>query len=261
VVDVAAHEEAPGPHRGYDALLFERLAELEPTSFWFRSRNALILWALDRYFPQARSLLEVGCGTGFVLDAIHRARPELAITGGDLFAEGLAVARRRLPDVPLVQLDATAMSFDKAFDVVAALDVIEHIADDAAALRGIRRAARDGGGLLLTVPQHPALWSATDEAARHERRYTRRRLVTAVESAGWRPVRVTSFVSLLLPLLAASRIRLRSGREYELEDEFSLPPFVDRAFESVMTLERQLIRSGAPLPAGGSLLLVARAEP
>jgi SAM-dependent methyltransferase len=250
------HREESG---GYDAELFPVLEKLEARSFWFRARNKLILWALRQYFPNARDLLEIGCGTGFVLEAIRRGRPELDLVGAELFSSGLEIARRRLPDVPLLQLDARTMGLVEAVDVVAAFDVLEHIRDDEEVLEEAGRALRLGGGLVLTVPQHPWLWSAADDFAHHERRYRRNELVAKVEQAGMRVVRITSFVSFLLPLLAVSRLRgARDSATYEFEREFELARPLDRALELVLAAERGLIARGISFPAGGSLLVVAK---
>jgi SAM-dependent methyltransferase len=242
---------------GYDAGIFDELAALEARSFWFRGRAGLLGWALERYFPAARTLLEVGCGTGYTLAEIRRRRPQLEVTGGEQYAEGLRIARERLPGARLLELDARSLPFDGEFDVVGAFDVLEHIADDEAALASMRRAAVPGGGLVVTVPQHPRLWSAADDYAHHERRYTRRELIAKLERAGFDVVRVTSFVTLLLPLMLLSRTR---ERPYDLRRELQLPPLVDRSFAGVLALERALIRAGVSLPAGGSLLVVARAR-
>ena len=243
----------------YDPSIFEELAELEPRSFWFRGRATLLAWALERYFPQAHTLLEVGCGTGYTLAAIHDRRPGLELTGGELYPEGLRVARRRLPDVQLLELDARSLPYEAEFDVVGAFDVLEHIPEDDQALASMRRAVAPGGGLVVTVPQHPRLWSAADDFAHHQRRYTRRELVAKVEAAGFRVVRTTSFVSLLLPLMVLSRLRERSVDSFDFRREFELPRFVDGTFAAALALERALVRAGVSLPAGGSLLLVARA--
>jgi SAM-dependent methyltransferase len=246
---------APG---GFDEESFQHLPEAEEKSFWFRSRNSLIVWALQRYFPRARSMLEVGCGTGFVLAGVRKAFPEMRLVGGELYRAGLAVAAQRVPDAELLELDARDLAFDGEFDVVGAFDVLEHIAEDALALREMHSALRPGGGLLVTVPQHPRLWSAVDEYSQHVRRYTRADLLEKVREAGFDIVRWTSFVSLLLPLLAASRLRFRGAKAFDPLSEYRSPAFVDSALGWVLAAERALIKSGLPLPAGGSLLVVAR---
>jgi SAM-dependent methyltransferase len=243
---------------GFDEQSFEHLPEAEEKSFWFRSRNSLIVWALRRYFPQAQSMLEVGCGTGFVLAGVRDAFPQMRLVGGELFQAGLAVAARRVPDAELLELDARNLPFQAEFDVVGAFDVLEHIDDDERALGQMHAALRPGGGLLVTVPQHPRLWSAVDDYSQHVRRYTRRELLAKVRGAGFEVVHWTSFVSFLLPVLAASRLRFRGDKAFDPLSEYRSPPFVDSALGWVLAAERALIKSGLPLPAGGSLLAVAR---
>lgn len=236
----------------FDPNLFEPLADVEERSFWFRARNRLIVSTFRRRFPDATSFLEVGCGGGVVLAALAEALPQLRLVGGELYEEGLAVARRRLPDVELRALDARDLGYEDEFDVVGAFDVIEHIEEDDEVLRGMHAACRPGGGVMLTVPQHAWLWSARDEIARHRRRYSRRGLLAKLAAAGFRRPWATSFVSLLLPLMALSR-RRRKVSSAELE----VGRAANAALGVAMALERGLIRAGLPLPAGGSLLVTA----
>ena len=73
----------PGPSFDADYLL-DDIAAAEPWHFWFRARRRLVLWALRFYFPSLRSVLDVGCGTGFVLDGLQRSSPDLALAGSDI---------------------------------------------------------------------------------------------------------------------------------------------------------------------------------
>ncbi len=245
-----------GSTEGFDPESFTHLAEREERSFWFRSRNRILLWSLARYFGGAGSLLEIGCGTGYVLKGVAAAHPAMRLAGAELHPEGLRFARDRIPSASFVQLDATRMPFVEEWDVVGAFDVLEHIDADEAALAGMFTATRPGGGIMITVPQHPSLWSQADDYARHARRYTRAELVSKVQAAGFRVRRVTSFVSLLLPVMYASRVlERRSDRPYDPEREHASAervPWLERALDS----ELALIRRGVDLPAGGSLLLV-----
>lgn len=158
---------------GYDAELFGRLADLEDRSYWFRVRNRLVVDLVQSYTVPGDRVLEVGCGTGYVLQALSRDCG-LAVTGSELLSAALGYARARVPEASVVQLDAREMPFDAEFDLVGAFDVLEHIDDHLGALRGMRRAVRPGGCVVLTVPQHEWLWSSVDEQAHHVRRYGRR---------------------------------------------------------------------------------------
>lgn len=244
---------------GYDPAHFAELAGLESRNFWFRARNRLIVWALGRYFPGAKRFLEAGCGTGFVLSGLAAAFPALDLTGSEVAAEGLAFAAGRAPRAQLIQMDARRIPFREEFDVAGAFDVIEHIGDDGAVLRALRDALVPGGGLLLTVPQHPFLWSAYDARSRHVRRYRAAELRGKVLEAGLEIVKMTSFVTLLLPLMIVSRLLQRApGADYDPLAELRIAPWLNWTLEQALDFERLLIRSGAALPAGGSLLVVAR---
>lgn len=244
---------------GFEPALFAELARLEAQNFWFRARNRLIVWALGRYFGGASRLLEIGCGTGFVLAGIAAALPEVRLCASEIHASALQYAARRVPQAQFMQMNACGLPFDAEFDVVGAFDVIEHIEDDMAVLREMHRALIPGGGLLLTVPQHPFLWSDYDVCAHHVRRYTARALRDKVIAAGFEMVRMTSFISLLLPLMMMSRLTQRGRRgDYDPLAELRLQSWLNTLLEKVLDVERWLIQAGIPLPIGGSLLVVAR---
>ncbi len=244
---------------GYDPSIYPLLAKQEDGHFWHRSRAALIAWALRKYFPEAKTFLEVGCGTGNVLSHIAARNPSLDIHGCDSFREGLVWARKRLGSTgTLLCLAAGDLPFDREFDVLGAFDVVEHTEDDAAALRQMHQALVPGGGLLLTVPQHPALWSASDERAHHFRRYTAGGLVAAIERAGFSIVMTTSFVSLLLPaMFVARRWRPKTAARLAIEREMTVNPLANWALYQLMSMERSMIAAGVRFALGGSRLVVA----
>lgn len=249
--------EATEAGEGFDPASFELLAGLEPGSYWFEVRNRIIIWALQAYFPEAQDYLEIGCGTGFVLAGVREAAPDLRLTGTELYPQGLEYARLRVPDAELAQMDARKIPYEEAFDVIGAFDVLEHIQEDETVLAQMHAGLRPGGGILVTVPQHAWLWSPNDEVAKHCRRYSRKELTTKVRRAGFEVARVTSFVSLLLPLMALSRLRKRHS-DTAVTSEFEIGGFANALLTGVLRFELFLIRRGISLPAGGSLLLVAR---
>jgi SAM-dependent methyltransferase len=241
----------------FSARQFEDLLTVESRHFWFGARNQLITWALRRFFPDAGTFLEVGCGTGQVLRALAQAVPSLRLTGVEGSLTGLRFLVGRVPQLEAIQATATALPYESEFDVVGAFDVLEHLPDDAAAMREIARSVKPGGGVLLTVPQHPRLWSSLDRYAGHQRRYTRRDLISRVRNAGLDVLFVTSFVSFLLPALFLSRMTQQSEVVDPLQ-EFRISPAVNAFGRMTMAIERRCIVSGISLPAGGSLLVVAR---
>ena len=253
---LAFSPELATSNEGFESNLFEQLARLESRNFWFRSRNRLIIWALRKYFPNFQDFLEVGCGTGFVLSGIEKEFPHLKLQGSEVFIHGLGFASERLAHTDLFQMDARNIPFDQEFDVIGAFDVIEHIQEDSLVLSELYRSTKQG--IVLSVPQHPWLWSQADDYAHHVRRYHSQELKSKVEAVGFRVTRMTSFVALLLPLMLASRLRQRRVRNnYDLTAELNIRQWINSTLESVMTVERKMIQMGISFPLGGSLLLVA----
>jgi SAM-dependent methyltransferase len=248
-------------NEGYDASYFGELYALEARNYWFRARNALLTWALRKYFSGARNFFEIGCGTGFVLAGVARAMPQLALYASEISSGGLPYAAKRAPAAQLFQMDARTIPFVEHFDTIGLFDVLEHIEDDAGVLAQAHRALREGGGLLVTVPQHAFLWSEYDEHAHHVRRYSAAELRAKVLNAGFRIVMATSFVSLVLPLMLLSR-KLRRGSQagFDVLAELRVGRATNFLLEAVLAFERALIRLGVRFPAGGSLLLVARRD-
>ena len=147
----------------------------------------------------------------------------MRVAGSEVFREGLAFAANRMPATELLQMDARKIPFVAEFDVIGAFDVLEHIEEDQEVLQQMHAAVKPGGGIIVTVPQHPWLWSGMDDYSFHKRRYTRAELTNKIKRAGFCPVWTTSFVTLLLPALMISRNRLKRYNEnFSPEAEYGL---------------------------------------
>jgi 2-polyprenyl-3-methyl-5-hydroxy-6-metoxy-1,4-benzoquinol methylase len=180
------------------------------------------------------------------------------LIGSEALLAGLRHAKRRLPDLEFVQLDARDLPYFGEFDAIGAFDVVEHIEEDDAVLASFHRALKPGGRLFITVPQHMWLWSAVDEQAMHKRRYTREEMRCKLVAAGFQILHFTSFVTALLPVLWATRFAKRGASDSEASSsELAISPFLNALFAIVMRIDEALIRVGISLPVGGSLLAVA----
>jgi len=241
----------------YPADIFPKLAALEEGHWWFRARNELLLWIIQNKIRPFREFLEIGCGTGFVLQNLSRHFPGTNFHGSEYYEEGLAFARRRVPTAQFSRLDASQMEDKEKYDVIGAFDVLEHIREDQKTLANLARALRPGGFLVITVPQHMWLWSSVDEQAHHIRRYTSPDLGKKLVHGGFKLVYRTSFVSLLVPLMWLVRRKV-VGKNYDPLIEFRLFPWVNGMLRAVMKVEFGLLRCGIRLPVGGSLLVVAQ---
>jgi SAM-dependent methyltransferase len=247
---------------------FEPLFAAEDRHFWFRCRNRCIS-AAARLIPDLDSIkdiIEHGCGTGFVLRELQRIFPKARITGADLFAEGLALARKRFGGA-LVQTDLMQCEYKETFDLVGLFDVLEHLDDDRRALAALREQLRPGGWLLLTVPAHTVLWSDYDVASGHRRRYTQPELMSRLSEARFEVKFCTEFMLALFPLMLLRR-RLSWGRKggapergsnsEDAASELQVNPLLNRLLEVILRPEAWWIARRQELPVGTSLLALAR---
>ncbi|KQT35108.1 methyltransferase [Sphingomonas sp. Leaf412] len=238
-----------------DRRVYDRMAEHDSTHWWYRARRDILADYLTRFggLPAAARILEIGCGTGHNL-------PMLAAFGAvdaieiDPAARAVASARlgRPVGDAPLPDLTGVPRGH---YDLIAVLDVVEHIADDVAALAAMRQCLAPGGKILIAVPAHQWMWSAHDVVNHHHRRYSKATLVRAIRTAGLRERKLGYFNSLLFPLAAAARV---AGRLTGRDDSDDSPPAapVNALFEKIFRLERHLV-GRVPMPIGVSILTLA----
>ena len=234
---------------------YREMAELDERHWWYRARRAVLADLIRREVkppPKAR-ILEIGCGTGHNLEMLAAFGTVDAL---ELDDEARAIAERRLgrkiKNAPLPELAGVRA---RQYDLIAALDVIEHIDDDEAALAAIAGKLKAGGKFIMTVPAHQWMWSAHDVVNHHKRRYSKQGLRRLIESSPLRLQRIGYFNSLLFPLAVAERFasRLRGNDNADV----TLPPApLNSALEMVFAAERHLV-GRLPLPPGLSLFAVA----
>ncbi len=247
----------------YPSSGFDVTDDVEDDSFWVWSRTRLlkreVLQAVVG-IPQAR-FFEIGCGTGTFLRSLS-SESSLELLGSEIYLRGLRSATAQSQNIEFIQLDATAIPFNAEFDAIGAFDVIEHIEDDVSVLCGIQRALKPAGRLILSVPQHQFLWSNIDKFVHHRRRYSRKDLLSKLESAGFQINYVTSFVFMLFPLMLVSRLFEHTHKTPTTTADFirqvRFNPFVNRVFDLFMRIDEAMIARRWSLPWGGTLLVVAQ---
>ena len=240
-----------------DADYHRLVARVEDDHWWYVARRKIVRSVLENFGPPSDArLLDVGCGTGGNLEMLARFG-RLRATEMNPYARQVAVGRG-VCEVVEGWLPGNIPFEAGSFDVVTALDVIEHVEDDEAALDNLRSLLVAGGRLVVTVPAYQWLWSRHDETNHHIRRYTISQLSERLRSTGFQPVHQTYFNTWLFPVGAAARLAdrwVRIGRATDMQ----LPPrLMNAALKGVFESECRFVVSRT-LPFGLSVLAVARA--
>ncbi|MGE0131036.1 MAG: class I SAM-dependent methyltransferase [Blastocatellales bacterium] len=235
----------------------KQYANLEQWHWWFRGRQRILESFLRRELGRGRStsIASVGCGPAEGLQWLEQfIHPQGKIVGIDL--EPLH-ARRIPPHIEYAIGKLEAAPFAAAsFDAVLALDVLEHLDNDAAGLSEAARMVKTGGLLLVTVPALPSLWGSQDVVSHHRRRYTKQTLCRAFHQAGLPLPRVSYFNTLLFPPVAGVRWTRRAlGKVENARSDFddTRPGLVNEFLASVFATERHIVPR-LPLPIGVSLI-------
>ena len=236
--------------------VYDQMAQLDSRHWWFTARRRILDGIIERIVrpPRDARILELGAGTGHNLAMLSRfgtvEASELDPIARELASErlGRPVVEAALPDL--------SMFTPASYDLIALLDVLEHVPDDKASLEAIRELLKPGGALLVTVPINPWMWTAHDVAHHHHRRYRKREIRALAERAGYEIDLLSPFNSLLFPPIAAVRLVGKITGKDDSDDAMPSAP-VNKVLDSIFGLERSLI-GRVPMPFGVSLVAVLR---
>lgn len=235
--------------------VYREMAELDERHWWYSARREVLADLIRREVkppPKAR-ILEIGCGTGHNLDMLGEFGKVDAL---ELDDEARAIAERRLGrEVMSDPLPELAGVRSRQYHLIAALDVIEHVDDDHAAIAAIAAKLKRGGKLLMTVPAHQWMWSAHDVVNHHKRRYSKQALRRLIDSSPLRLDKIGYFNSLLFPFAVAERFASKVRGKDSADVKLPSAP-LNSALRAVFAAERHLV-GRLPLPPGLSLFAVA----
>ncbi len=250
-----------------DKQYYKEYYHLERKHWWFRARLEILEDLLTKQalhgLPARPRILNAGVATGATTTMLEKHGTVTSLE----YDKDCCDFLRETVKMPVVNASLTELPFeDAAFDLVCAFDVIEHIEDDALAVREIHRVLAPGGVVFLTVPAYQFLWSKHDEVNHHFRRYTADQLDRVLQQAAFRRERTSYFNSLLFPPIALARTVSNLRPEKETEegtsgsdfDAYQTGDFVNSIFYKVFRLERKLLGKRGRFPFGVSLFTIGR---
>ena len=234
---------------------------VEQAHWWYTGRRKILAGFVEQICREVTDrrprILDVGCGTGanlLMLSEYGEAE------GVDISEDALAFCRERGLDKVRLGAGEKLPYEDGTFDLVTAFDVVEHMDDDLAGLREMRRVLRPGGRALLFVPTFMFLWGLQDDVSNHRRRYRLPELRRVLEQAGFEIERTTyANITFFLPILVMRQLMRLTGVKAESENNINVSA-LNGVLGSVFGAESWLLRF-MNLPFGVSGLCVARVKP
>jgi ubiquinone/menaquinone biosynthesis C-methylase UbiE len=240
---------------------YEVMFDVEDDHWWFVGRRAIVFALIDDALQKSdavsrRIILDIGCGTGATMDHLKRYGE---VQGIDLSELPLRFSRKR-GHSRVMLASATELPFaDNSFDLLTALDVIEHLDDDVRGLGEIRRVLKPGAPAVIFVPAFQALWGPNDDQSGHKRRYRLDGLKSAATAAGLTIEHISyANIAMFLPIWVGRKILQLFGREEQAENRIN-NPLINKLLSRIFTSEAGWLRRRS-LPFGVSIVCVVRKE-
>ncbi len=241
-----------------DKSYYEIFFDVQRRHWWFSTKKEIVLDLIRRtcfnVFAKQK-ILDVGCGAGLMLNSLEKIGETY---GMDMSDDAINFSKKIYSGV--VKKGSLPVNFpydDNEFTIVVALDVIEHIDDDIAALKTIKNSMVVGGQLIVTVPACMILWSKHDVLNEHKRRYSLTELREKLIIAGYSVERISYFNTLLFPAILLVRMINKIFKREDGSDVALPSPVINFILKNIFSIERWLLRV-VNLPIGVSVLAVAK---
>lgn len=243
-----------------DEIEYEKMYSLEDTYWWFQGRKFIIFSLLGKYSllkkDTPKRVIDLGCGTGLILSELNAISVPVGI---DFSMTALSFCKRRgLRDLTCADVNNLPFA-DESFDLIFALDLLEHIKDDKHLLGEIRRICGPGGVLIATVPAHQYLWSEHDEALHHYRRYSAKEFHKLIVQSGFELIKYSFCISFMyFPIVIFRKLqKLFKPSGSPKTHLILLPRWMNSFLIQLLRLEAFLIKY-INFPFGVSILCIAR---
>lgn len=240
---------------------YEILHDSERAHWWFAGRRALLDTFIGEFIGKEKErnlILDAGCSTGSNLSCLKRYG---RVCGVDFYEDALRLCRRH--DSPaLIQADARSLPFlPESYDLIVALDLLEHLDDDAKALKQFNYVLKNNGYLIITIPAYKFLWSNFDVLSKHFKRYSLKELRQRIKEEGFEIKKISYFNCFLFFGVLINRLAKKLFRQpVNLSSDLAPPAeIINKALKMIFLCEVSLIKK-INLPFGSSIFCIAQKQ-
>jgi len=237
---------------------YRKMYDLEGTHWWFVGKRKILLTLLDKLYTQTTNIriMDVGCGTGIIMRCLEKYG---SVVGIDTSDEALNFCRLRGKE-KVYKANITQLPFDSSsFDLITALDVIEHVEADERALQELFRVCKKDGRVIITVPAYDFLWGKHDVALGHKRRYTSKKLKKKIRNVGFN-IEFFSYTNIFIfPFVFIWRAfeNLLGPKATPHSDPIRTPFYLNKLLTRLYNFESNLLKD-LNFPCGVSLLFIIK---
>ena len=231
-------------------------SKVESFHWWFVVRRKLLKSILSSVKFQKNSItLDIGCGTGSNLRALVSAGLDAIGLDRSIYALTLIRSKEKFP---LLVGDLNDLPIKtKSIGLIIAMDILEHLDDDAKGIIESYRVLKEDGMLILTVPAFRFLRGVQDRVTGHKRRYTKKEIVNRLKEAGFDILKSSYFnFFLFFPILIGRRLIKFFGVRIESENKINFP-LINFFLKVIFSLELPILKY-ASFPFGVSILCIAK---
>lgn len=237
--------------------LYQDLYQLEESHWWHKNKRELVFFFIKQNITDKKNrILDVGCGTGKNIEVFSKLGE---CWGIDTSPSAIAFCKKRgIKKTIKGNIEQIPFS-SQSFNVITALDVLEHV-DDSKSLKEIYRVLKKGGVIIATVPAFPKLWSKWDEVLHHKRRYTSKSLKRILQENKFKIIKISYFyLFLIIPIFLVRLVKNFFFKNYYPSDFKLSNNTINYLLRNISGFERFFIPF-LSLPFGTSLIVVARKE-
>lgn len=230
-----------------ESVEYHKMKKLEDSNWWYQARKELMRDLIRKYRPNPQYVLDIGCGSGLVLDSLKNIPKRIGVENNP---EAINYAKEKN-----ITIFSTIQEAPAEADVILLMDVLEHVEDDQKMLEQSLSKLRKNGIVIITVPAFDWLWSQHDKLVHHQRRYSKKQLENCIKKAGAETIYSSYWnFSFFIPTVIKKKIKTKKNVESDLQE---VSNWLNHIMLKIMLFENKISMKFS-LPIGSSVFAIIR---